>query len=379
MSPAKCSLLLVDDEPYILNTLSALAAKDFDVLKADSAEAAIDVFRRREVDIILTDQKMPGLTGVQLLEWVCEHSPKTIRLVMTGLARLEDAVDAINCGQVHRYLFKPWRANELLQILRGAARTFLLERSHEQLLDELRQLNQSLEARVQQRTQELEEANRQLQQKNSMLEKLALTDPLTGIPNRRAMDRLVRSEQRRRARYPGPLALGLIDADHFKQVNDRYLLPGGDHALVSLAQILADAVRSVDTVGRIGGEEFMVVAPETTVEGAAILAERIRVAVEQGQIVYQDRVIPLTVSLGFAVSEPNAATTYDQLKHVAAAALGEAKAAGRNRAVIRPIGPKPVERSGGESSEPADEEEASAEAFVEGGEASSFNPSMLNS
>lgn len=337
MSPVKCSLLLVDDEPYILNTLSALAAKDFDILKADSAEAAIDVFRQREVDIILTDQKMPGLTGVQLLEWVRQHSPKTIRLVMTGLARLEDAVDAINCGQVHRYLLKPWRANELLQILRGAARTFLLERSHEQLLDELRRLNLSLEERVQQRTRELEEANRQLQQKNSMLEKLALTDPLTGIPNRRAMDRLVRSEQRRRARYPNPLALGLIDADHFKQINERYLLSGGDHVLISLGQILADSVRSVDTVGRIGGEEFMVVAPETTVEGAAILAERIRSAVEQAPIVYQEQPIRLTVSLGFAVADPNAQTTYDQLKHAAAAALGDAKAGGRNQAVIRKI------------------------------------------
>lgn len=337
MSSPKCSLLLVDDEPYILSTLSALAAKDFDVLTAPSAEAAIDIFKQREVDVLLTDQKMPGMSGVQLLEWVREHSPKTMRLVMTGLARLEDAVDAINCGEVHRYLFKPWRAPELLQILRAAARTFLLERSHEQLLEELRRLNLSLEERVQQRTRELEEVNRQLQQKNSMLEKLALTDPLTGVPNRRAMDRLVRSEQRRRARYPGSLALGVIDADHFKLINDRYLLPGGDHVLVSLGQILADSVRSVDTVGRIGGEEFMVVAPETTMEGAHILAERIRTAVEKSEIVYKDQKIHLTVSVGFAVADADVLATYDQMKHVAAAALGEAKATGRNRCVLRAV------------------------------------------
>jgi diguanylate cyclase (GGDEF)-like protein len=333
----KCSLLLVDDEPYIVNTLSALTSKDFDVLTADCAEGAIDVFKKREVDILLTDQKMPGMSGVQLLEWVRDHSPKTIRLVMTGLARLEDAVDAINCGQVHRYLFKPWRANELLQILRGAARTFLLERSHEQLLDELRRLNLSLEERVQQRTRELEDANRQLQQKNSMLEKLALTDPLTGVPNRRAMDRLLRSEQRRRSRYPSPLALGLIDADHFKQINDRHLLPGGDHVLVCLGQILADSVRSVDTVGRIGGEEFMVVAPETSTEGAQILAERIRSAVEGSHITYKEQPISLTVSVGFAVADADALATYDQLKHAAAAALSEAKASGRNRSVVHAV------------------------------------------
>jgi diguanylate cyclase (GGDEF)-like protein len=351
VTPVKCSLLLVDDEPYILNTLSALAAKDFEVLTATSAESAMEVLKQRDVDIILTDQKMPGKSGVQLLEWVREHSPRTMRLMMTGLARLEDAVDAINCGQVHRYLFKPWRANELLQILRSSARTYLLERSHEQLLDELRRLNLSLEERVQQRTRELEEANRQLQQKNSMLEKLALTDPLTGVPNRRAMDRLVRSEQRRRSRYHSPLTVGVIDADHFKEINNRYLLPGGDHVLVTLAQVLADSVRSVDTIGRIGGEEFMVVAPETSLDGSYILAERIRSAVEKHNFTYKHQSIHVTVSLGFAVAEADVLATYDQMKHVAAAALSEAKTTGRNKSVIRPVQSKP---------------EASAESAAEG-------------
>src|SRR5207253_4391815 len=104
--------------------------------------------------------------------------------------------------------------------------------SNAQLLEELRRLNLELEQRVQQRTAELEEANHELEQKNKMLEKLALTDPLTGLPNRRAMDRLTERELRRRERYPSPLALGLIDVDHFKQINSHFLLPGGDRVLV---------------------------------------------------------------------------------------------------------------------------------------------------
>jgi diguanylate cyclase (GGDEF)-like protein len=337
VNPARLSLLVVDDEPYILSTLSALASKDFEVFTASSAQEAMQTFGQREVDLILTDQMMPGMSGVQLLEWVRQHHPQTIRLMMTGLARVEDAVDAINCGQVHRYLFKPWRSSELLQILKNAAKTYALERSHEQLLDELRRLNQQLEERVQQRTTELEEANRQLQQKNSMLEKLALTDPLTGIPNRRAMDRVMRSEQKRRGRYPSPLALGVIDADFFRDINARYLLPGGDQVLISLAQTLADSVRAVDTVGRIGGEEFMVVAPETDVEGAVILAERIRSAVEVREVRYKEHLIKVTVSVGFAVVEDGLAS-YDQLKHLAAQALREAKTAGRNCCKIRKVG-----------------------------------------
>src|SRR5262245_60721333 len=91
VSQPKCSLLVVDDEAFILDTLCALTAKEFEVLKARSAEEAMQVFASREVDIILTDQRMPGMNGIQLLDWVRRHSPRTIRLVLTGLARLEDA------------------------------------------------------------------------------------------------------------------------------------------------------------------------------------------------------------------------------------------------------------------------------------------------
>src|SRR5947208_593166 len=201
----KCSLLVVDDEPYILSTLSALLREEFEVITAESAEAAQTLFATRDIDILLSDQKMPRMTGVQLLEWVRQNHPKTVRLLMTGFAELEEAVEAINRGQVYRYLFKPWRSEELLQILRDACRTHQLERHNEQLLEELRQSKLDLEARVQERTRELEETNHLLQQKNLMLEKLALTDPLTGLPNRRAMDRLADSELGRRARHPSPL------------------------------------------------------------------------------------------------------------------------------------------------------------------------------
>src|SRR5215470_16368331 len=116
-----------------------------------------------------------------------------------------------------------------------------------------------------------------------MLEKLALTDPLTNLPNRRAMDRIAERELRRRDRYPSPLAIGLIDVDHFKEINARYLLPGGDKVLVDLAKALTSSLRTVDFLGRIGGEEFLVIAPETNLEGTKVLGERIRSTVEKTQ------------------------------------------------------------------------------------------------
>ena len=103
------------------------------------------------------------------------------------------------------------------------------------------------------------------------------------------MDRLAERELRRRDRYPRPLAIGLIDVDHFKEINDRYLLPGGDKVLVDLGKALASSLRTVDLLGRIGGEEFLVIAPETNMEGAMVLGERIRTTVENTDLHLQGR------------------------------------------------------------------------------------------
>ncbi len=339
MTAPKCTLLVVDDEPYILPTLGALLATDFDVVTASSADAAEEAFRRQPIDIILTDQKMPRRTGVQLLEWVRQNYPRTIRLLMTGYGELEDAIEAINRGRIYHYLLKPWRTEELLQILRNASERFCLERNRDQLLEELRTLNQELERRVEERTRELEEANQQLQQRTRELEQLALTDPLTGLFNRRAITNLALFELKRHARFPGPLTLGFIDVDHFKRINTDYLLTGGDEALKGLSRILTSTLREVDSVGRFGGEEFLVIARETNEEGAAILAERIRATVANTPIYYQRNAIKITVSIGFAVAEVGVPANYEEMNETAAGALAEAKLIGRNTCVIRALRP----------------------------------------
>jgi diguanylate cyclase (GGDEF)-like protein len=291
------------------------------------------------VDILVSDLQLPDETGLSLLDWVRRTSPRTSRVLLTGTARLEDAVDAVNQTQVHRLVLKPWRAEDLIQTLRATARGLLLERSHEQLLDELRQLNLDLEQRVAERTRELEAALATIQQKNHILEKMALTDPLTQLPNRRAIDLIARKELLRRTRTPAPLAIGLIDADHFKEVNTLYTLPGGDHVLAWLAKLLNDSLRASDSLGRVGGEEFMVVAPATDGDGARVLAERLRANVEAGVTEYHGQPIRMTISVGFAVADSGSPAGYDHLREVAAEALKHAKESGRNRAVVRSIRP----------------------------------------
>lgn len=348
MNQDRCSLLIVDDEPSILPTLAALLASDFDVRTANSADAAQAILERGGIDLILTDQRMPRRSGIELLEWVKEHSPATVRLLMTGFGELDDAVEAINRGHVYYFLLKPWRTEELLQILRNAAEKVRLERRQADLLAELRQLNQELEARVAERTTELEranqllhhrtaeleDANQLLQQRTRELERLVLIDPLTGLFNRRAMDSLAQAELKRHSRYRNPLALGLVDVDFFKQVNTAYDLTGGDQVLINLGRILTSSLREVDSVGRVGGEEFLIIARETDEVGANSLAERVRSTVEQTAIDYKGQQIHITVSLGFAIAQTDKPTDYPTLYALAANALTLAKKMGRNRFVI---------------------------------------------
>src|SRR5581483_4185657 len=110
----KCSVLVVDDDPAVLALLTAQLNTDFETLTACTAVQAREVLARRSVDIVLTDLQLPGESGLSLLDWVRRTTPRTSRILLTGTARIEDTVDAINQTQVHRIVLKPWRSDDLL-------------------------------------------------------------------------------------------------------------------------------------------------------------------------------------------------------------------------------------------------------------------------
>jgi diguanylate cyclase (GGDEF)-like protein len=338
----RCTVLVIDDEPLVLQMLGTLLGREFNFLAAHSAEEGAACLANHRVDVVVCDQNLPGESGIAFLEKVHHDWPSIIRILITGHRRLEDAIEAINRGRVHHFLLKPWQPDDLLRELRQAAHTKLLERRTEQLLAQLQELNSQLERRVAERTRELAEANRLLRQQNQILRRMALTDPLTGLPNRRALDQIARKQLRRRNRTKRPMALALIDVDHFKEINSTYLLPGGDHVLRWLAKRLPLTVRASDTVGRWGGEEFMLIAPNLSQDGAWQLAERVRSEVEAAETVYQAQRIRVTVSIGVcSVSEWVESAEYEPVRHTAAAALSEAKQTGRNRVVVWPYQPLP--------------------------------------
>lgn len=157
----------------------------------------------------------------------------------------------------------------------------------------------------------------------------AMADPLTGIPNRIAFEERMEREFGRWKRYASPLALLVMDVDHFKLINDTYGHRAGDKALKLIAQVLKQSVRETDLVARYGGEEFAAIVPETTPEGVAALAEKLRQAVEGAQFHYHGVAVPITISIG--VTGFQDADTPETAFVRADKALYRAKTGGRNR------------------------------------------------
>jgi len=189
----------------------------------------------------------------------------------------------------------------------------------------LDELNRDLEARVAQRTAELRLLN-------AKLEEIALTDALTGLSNRRALIDLARTEVGHSRRHGRPLAVMMIDIDHFKSINDRYGHHAGDKVLQRVAAVIKRVIRSSDTPVRYGGEEFVVLAPETGQAGALDLAERITQALRRETIETDHQIIGITASCGVAILDKDDQDPEQLLKR-ADEAMYAAKLAGRDRVV----------------------------------------------
>jgi diguanylate cyclase (GGDEF)-like protein len=179
----------------------------------------------------------------------------------------------------------------------------------------------------------MEAANQTLKTLNEQLDRLAKADPLTGCANRRHFQERLQAELDRTGRYGHECSLLLIDIDFFKQVNDRHGHAAGDEVLRHLVRIVQEQLRTEDELGRMGGEEFAVLLPETGQANAVVVAERIRHTIETTPSRFQGAQIPLTASVGVASWNPPSEPA-DALLQRADVAMYEAKKAGRNRVAV---------------------------------------------
>lgn len=318
-------VLLVDDDDGHRSTLEAILDAHYEVCSFAEPLAALAAVEDGLIfDLALVDQRMPLMAGTELLARLRARDPRPRRLVLSGAADADDLRAAINDGGVYRFVLKPYDPEQLLAVMKEAFDRYSLEYDRDRLLSKLREANerltelaQTLEAKVRERTQALDAANRELST-------LARTDPLTGLANRRQLEEHLDRDIQRARRFHHPLSLMMIDLDHFKAVNDQRGHLVGDEVLKAVATRIRDNVRNVDLVARWGGDEFVVVAPETGVADAVISAERIRAEVASNASRWG---VTLSIGVaGWAEGKPA-----QELINDADALLYRAKSGGRDR------------------------------------------------
>lgn len=315
------SVLLVDDEPEILSVLSRVLEDDgFEVMTACSGEGAIEVLSAETFDLIMTDVRMPGISGFELIEHIATVDSAVKIIVMTGYDSTDMVKQALRTG-AYDYLTKPLDDHDaIIRCANRVAQATRLVRDNADLLDQLR-TNQT----------KLEKANQRLLEMNEELHIQANTDVLTDLYNRRYLEKTLRNEVSRRNRYSDPLSVAMVDVDHFKQINDKYGHKGGDVVLKAISENLSNCVRASDIVGRYGGEEFLVLLPRTTPAEAMMFAERIRSAIFDQVIDIGDSTCRAAISVGVSgVDSRFPELDLLDLLNSADQALYAAKGAGRN-------------------------------------------------
>ncbi len=303
---ATSTVLVIDDSPTIRSTTRdlLLAEGDLAVLEANDGLAGFRVLVEKKPDLVLCDLEMPLADGRKFLA-LLKTRPDVASVPVIMLTADNDAerkADLLDLGAAD-YVTKPFHARELLARVRVHLR--------------LRQLTSALRAA------------------NQMLTEIAVTDALTGLANRRRLDEALVVEIAREKRYVTPLSIAVADVDRFKGVNDTHGHDAGDAVLRGLAKVFGAGVRRTDLAARLGGEEFVVLMPHTSLATARDVAERLRLAFRAVRHVIGDESLECTVSIGVA--------TYDAAKGVddgakllraADEALYAAKSGGRDRVVV---------------------------------------------
>ncbi len=338
-STPRHSVMIVDDEEGNLRVLRAMLGDRFRVLDAtDGTQALRRLLSLQPSDIpavILSDQRMPHMTGIELFEHLCDSMPDPIRIIITGFVDVGAIVDAINRAGIYKFVVKPFDHHELMLTVDRAVEAF-------EMRQQIKHHVAELEGKVRDRTHELEAANTALKLAYAEIERASLTDPLTGLANRRGFvgamarrrDQTIRSDTAGLSRT----ALVLIDIDHFKSVNDTYGHAAGDVLLRGLADLLRQHCREHELAVRWGGEEFLLEVAIVDEADALAVGDRLRAAIEHAVFSLGDeRTLKRTCSIGIACmpldSSAANALCWEQVLAVADNALYIAKRNGRNAAV----------------------------------------------
>ncbi len=305
----RIKILIVDDTPENLEIAGSILARDhYDIYIADNGQMALDLARNNVFDLILLDIMMPGLDGLATCEQLKKiPTSRDVPVVfLSARAEIDSVVKGFAMGAVD-YVRKPFNPVELL----ARVRTHV----------ELRQFREQVEIK-----------NMELERALAYARSLARTDELTGLLNRREINALVEYEIVRAERNKREFAIVIADIDFFKVINDVHGHLVGDSVLQEIARLLSQNVRAQDFVSRWGGEEFLLLLPETNAEEAMDLANRLRLAVGSYPFNGNDSIFYTTMSFGVCGHE--AGITLTALLDKADKALYQGKNSGRNKVVL---------------------------------------------
>lgn len=290
-------ILVVDDSPINRRVVGkSLDQLGYTAVFAHNGFQAIEQFKSARPDLVLLDLIMPDMDGLEVCDALKAINPEVPVIFLTASNEQEHLLKAFEQGAVD-YLTKPFNQLELM----ARVKTHLM----------------------------LKYAFSELKTALIEMERLAKTDALTGLLNRRSLFESAIQEFSRAQRYSRHLSVLMLDIDHFKHINDTYGHQAGDIVIQAVATILQETLRETDVLGRYGGEEFVVVLPETALEPALAVAERIRCQIYDRAISSDTSSLHITASIGIATFSTGTSSIDEMLKQ-ADRALYQAKSKGRN-------------------------------------------------
>ena len=310
----KMRILAVDDDPLTLIRLRKILSREGkEIRTATDGEEALRIALQDRPHMVITDWRMPKMNGLELCR-ILRRTSLTQHIYIVMLTHCEsddELVQAFETG-VDDFITKPFTPKVLEARIHSGERLIRYQKT----------ISRDREV-IQRYAAQLTSANRQL-------ETMAMTDPLTGLPNRRsAMNRLAAAVAET-LRHDEKLSCIMIDVDHFKEVNDTFGHESGDMVLKAIATTFHRKARMYDTVSRTGGEEFLVICARSDLFESQQLAERLRQAIADLRVELEKGFVQVTISLGVATWKPEF-TDSDALIRAADKALYKAKSKGRNR------------------------------------------------
>jgi two-component system cell cycle response regulator len=303
-APQQVRVLVADDSAVSRKLVEhALSEKQYSLVFAKSGRETIDLFAEHHPALVIVDWMMPDLTGIEICQHIRSKSQAsyTYIILLTGKSTKESVVEGLAAG-ADDYLTKPFHHEELIARVGVGLRIIGLQR--------------------------------EIEAKNLLLKELALTDALTSLPNRRAIEDWATRQLSGAARYGFSFWVALADLDHFKSVNDTHGHDAGDTVLKAFSEILKTNSRRSDICGRMGGEEFLLILTHANEENAMGVIDRVRAELEATKFNFDGDALKVTASFGIAGFLGTQAPDFNRLVAQADAALYSAKRRGRNRVEV---------------------------------------------